>query len=727
MPGSSGHPFGKYVLLDRIAAGGMAEIFRAKYLAAAGVTKSVVIKRILPHYAGNRAFVSMFINEAKIACGLSHGNIAQVFDFGEIDGEYYLAMEHVYGQPLSRIARRAHELGVSVPTPFALFAIAEVCNGLHYAHTRCDDAGRPLGIVHRDVSPQNLLVGYEGEVKLVDFGIAKMRSAGGEGHTEHGALKGKFVYFSPEQARAKPLDGRSDIFATGIVLYELLTGRRPFEGKMMEVLGRIVKGELVPPSVLVPELPRELEETVMRALATRPEDRFQNALEMHDALHTYLHQTEPGFTSGAVGCFVRYLFRAELEAEGARPEVPAEFEEQLERWKRPTRPGSLRVPTWQEARPRRITTVETEVVPRRLLSGWRKVAAGAAALFVAGVALAFLFLPAGGRTFALTVTSRPPGATVLLDGEERGGETPARLEGLDATVAHRVELRLEGRRPFRTEVPPQSGEELALEAALDDLLVPGTAPLPSGVDLRDPVEDRLPPGPIAELPESRLQLVAREHAVSIPASPASRMRLDPAKTYRLSVEGVASLEGAGREQRLLSSVFYFGERVTGARTEGSFGQIRSDAPVEVSGLRALYGFILDDSPGDNSGALKIGVAERRSRSGEVLLVDPARNFIARTSRLARFSGLEPSVTYSVELTGTVDLGAGGGPAARLLYFVEAGDDPRLPRGGQGVLDAGVPLRVSGARSLWLLLPDDDPLDNSGELSVSISAQRTAGR
>ncbi|MGI5862304.1 MAG: serine/threonine protein kinase [Myxococcales bacterium] len=726
MPGSSGRKFGKYVLLDRLAVGGMAEIFRAKYLAAAGVTKPVVIKRILPTYAGNQAFVSMFINEAKIACGLSHGNIAQVFDFGEIDGEYYLAMEYVAGQPLSRVARRAHELGIGVSTPFALFVIAEACNGLHYAHTRCDEAGRPLGIVHRDVSPQNLLVGYEGEVKVVDFGIAKMRSAG-EGHTEHGALKGKYVYFSPEQARAKPLDGRSDIFATGIVLYELLTGRRPFDGKMMEVLGRIVRGELQPPSALVPDLPRELEEIVMRALATRPEDRFQNALEMHDALHTYLHQVEPGFTSGAVGCFVRYLFQADLEAEGARADVPAEFERQLERWKRPVRPSLQRVPARQEGSPRRITTVETEVVPRRLLSDWRRVAASAAALFAAGVALAFFLLPSGHPTFALSINSRPPGASIVIDGVERGEKTPARIKGLDATVAHQVELRLEGRRPFRADVPPQGGPELTLEAALDDLLVPGTAPPPSGIDLRDPVEDRFPPGPVAELPEARLQIVARKHAVSIPASPASRMRLDPAKAYVLTVEGVASLEGAGREQRLLSSVFYFGERVAGARTEGSFGQIRGDAPVEVSGLRALYGFILDDSPEDNSGALKIGVAEKRSRGGEVLLVDPARNFVARTSRFARFSGLEPSAAYSVELSGAVDLGAGGGPTSRLLYFVEAGDDPRLPRGGQGVIDAGAPLHISGARSLWLLLPDDDPLDNSGELSVSITLQRSAGR
>ena len=725
MPGKPGQPFGKYLLLDRIAAGGMAEIFRAKYVAVAGVTKSVVIKRILPHYAGNRSFVGMFINEAKIAVSLSHGNIAQIFDFGEIDGEYYLAMEYVYGQPLSKLVRRAYEQGIGVPTPFSLFVAAEICNGLHYAHSRCDDSGRPMGIVHRDVSPQNILVGYEGEVKLVDFGIAKMRSAS-EGQTEHGALKGKYVYFSPEQARAKPLDGRSDIFACGIVLYELLTGRRPFEGKMMEVLSRIVKGELLPPSVLVPDLPRELEAIVMRALAPRPEDRYQTALEMHDALHTYLHHTEPGFTSGAVGLFVRHLHRAELETDGVRLDVPDDFVEQLERWKQPVRKVSAREPTRQESR-RRITTVETEVALPGLFSGWRRrLAAGAAllALGALGAALA-LWTRGDAASFALAISSRPEGALLFVDGVDSGQRTPARVEGLDRTREHRLELRLEGRRPWRTLLAPTEQDEVTLEASLTDLAVPGTTSLPPGVEARDPVEDHFPAGPIATWPEARLKIVAAEHALSIPASPAARMRLEPERTYVLDVEGVASLEGTGREQRLLRSVFYFGERASGTRTAGSFGQIRPGQPVEVRGLRALYGFILDDSPEDNSGTLKLLVADKRSRRGEILYVDPARHFVARTSRLARFAGLDPEARYRVTVAGEADLGAGGGPVSRLLYFVDSGEDPRATGGGQGVLDGS--LEVAGGRALWLLLPDDDPLDNAGGLEVAIAPEAAAQR
>ena len=210
--------FGKYELLDRIAAGGMAEIFRARYEPAPGVTKQVVIKRILPHYAENKAFIAMFTNEAKIVMGLSHGNIAQVFDFGAIDGDYFLAMELVDGHPLSKVVKRARTLGIPVlPPEYAAFICAEMLKGLHYAHARLDEQGRPLKIVHRDVSPQNVLISYEGQVKLVDFGIAKARNASGE-ETAANAVKGKYAYFAPEQAKAKELDARTDVFAAGIVL-----------------------------------------------------------------------------------------------------------------------------------------------------------------------------------------------------------------------------------------------------------------------------------------------------------------------------------------------------------------------------------------------------------------------------------------------------------------------------------------------------------------------------
>ncbi|MFN7134944.1 MAG: serine/threonine protein kinase, partial [Myxococcales bacterium] len=331
MAGADGQKFGKYVLLDRLAAGGMAEIFRARFMAAAGVTKPVVIKRILPHYAGNHAFVSMFINEAKIAVGLAHGNIAQVFDFGEIDGEYYLAMEYVHGQSISKLAKKARAINLPFPIPIAIYVMAEACAGLYYAHSRADEQGRPLGIVHRDVSPQNIIVSFEGQVKLVDFGIAKARLAG-KNETEHGAMKGKYVYFSPEQTRSKPLDGRSDIFAAGICLYELLTGRLPFDGKMIDVLGRISRCEFDRPSLHNPNVAPELEQIVLKAMTLRAEDRFQTALEMNEALMQYLHTAWPRFSRNQVAHLAQYLCKEELEQEGVPLRLPEDFQHHLAEW-----------------------------------------------------------------------------------------------------------------------------------------------------------------------------------------------------------------------------------------------------------------------------------------------------------------------------------------------------------------------------------------------------------
>src|SRR5262245_10819107 len=181
--------FGKYELLARLAAGGMAEIFKARYPVAGGLSKQVVIKRILPHHAENPRFIRMLTNEARIAMGLSHGNIAQVFDFGEIDDDWFIAMEYVDGQSLSGVIKRAREEGIpTIPTSLAVLIAVEMLKGLHYAHTRLDEGGSPLELVHRDVSPQNVLLSYEGQVKLVDFGIAKAMAAG-RGETEPGIVK----------------------------------------------------------------------------------------------------------------------------------------------------------------------------------------------------------------------------------------------------------------------------------------------------------------------------------------------------------------------------------------------------------------------------------------------------------------------------------------------------------------------------------------------------------
>ncbi|QSQ13672.1 serine/threonine-protein kinase [Myxococcus landrumensis] len=329
-----GLDFGRYTLLERIATGGMAEIFRARMTAMAGVTKPVVIKKILPGFADKSAFVSMFVNEARIAAGLSHGNIAQVFDFGEVAGQYFIAMEWVDGHPLSRVLRRAREKGhYTLPQPLALLMTAEVLKGLAYAHTRLDDRGRPLHIIHRDVSPQNVLLSFEGQVKLVDFGIARARLAGGLMSDEPDGM-GKYAYFAPEQARGRELDARADIFAAGTLLYETLCGRRPFEGDAADVMRKIALGDFPRPRELSPDIPSALERILLTALAVEREQRYASAELFAESLTRYLNTTTPDISPSALAHFMGYLFEAELVADGRPVLLPREFLSQLARWTR---------------------------------------------------------------------------------------------------------------------------------------------------------------------------------------------------------------------------------------------------------------------------------------------------------------------------------------------------------------------------------------------------------
>jgi eukaryotic-like serine/threonine-protein kinase len=327
-------PFGRYQLLERLAVGGMAELYRARSVAAAGISKAVVVKKILPAFAGQRDFVRMFVNEARIAVTLSHGNIAQVFDFGEVDGEYYLAMEYVRGQPLSKVIRRAHALGLPwIPEEYALFAALEMSKGLHYAHTRSDEAHRPLHIIHRDVSPQNVIIGYEGEVKIVDFGIARARGATDSGLRE-GAVKGKYPYFSPEQARGDEVDLRTDIYATGVVLYQMCCGRLPHEGKMVQTMQSILRGKFPAPRVLNPGLSAELEHIILTAMAASPQGRFATAEVFGQTLSEQLHHSRARVSTRSLGELMSFLFEPELLADGVDLKHSRAVIEQVPTWRR---------------------------------------------------------------------------------------------------------------------------------------------------------------------------------------------------------------------------------------------------------------------------------------------------------------------------------------------------------------------------------------------------------
>lgn len=305
--------FGKYQLLKKLATGGMAEVWLARQTGIEGFERLLVIKRILPHLAGDDEFVKMFLNEARIAARLSHPNIAQIFDLGASSDSYFLAMEFIHGEDLGRIMRKAWASGPWMAPAHALRAVADACAGLHYAHTKADESGRPLKIVHRDISPQNILVGFNGEVKVVDFGIAK--AADQASLTRSGAIKGKFAYMAPEQAAGKPLDARSDIFALGLVLYELITGVRPLKRKTeLETLQAALACDIKPPSQ-VASVPAALDEVVMKALQKTADDRYRDARAFQMAIEEALVNQRWIASSVQLSEFMHELFKDRLQEE----------------------------------------------------------------------------------------------------------------------------------------------------------------------------------------------------------------------------------------------------------------------------------------------------------------------------------------------------------------------------------------------------------------------------
>jgi eukaryotic-like serine/threonine-protein kinase len=320
-------PFGKYLLLRQIAVGGMAEVYLARSSGPAGFEKECVIKRILPALALDAQFVQMFLDEARIAARLTHPNIVQMYDLGEIGAhDYFLAMEHVHGVDLQQILEAERARGGRIPLAIALRLCSSVAAGLFHAHNATSARGEPLGLVHRDVTPSNVMVSFDGATKILDFGIAK--AAAKATRTEVGVVKGKIPYMSPEQIQGETIDWRSDIFSLGTVLYELSTGQKPFDGANTATLSlQILHDDLKPPGLLVDRYPEALTQIVQRAMAKRPNDRFQSARELEDALDELLAQSGVRCGAHELGAYVEELFpgRRELLHDSAAVVLPVEF------------------------------------------------------------------------------------------------------------------------------------------------------------------------------------------------------------------------------------------------------------------------------------------------------------------------------------------------------------------------------------------------------------------
>jgi len=308
--------FGKYLLLERIAVGGMAQLYRAKITGAEGFERLIAIKMIHPHLSEDKDLVNAFIDEAKLAALLNHQNIVQIYDFGLMENSYFIAMEYLLGKDLRYIVHKSQKEGMPLTLEYALYITSRICSGLDYAHHLTDSKGEPLHIIHRDISPQNILITYEGEVKIVDFGIAKAASLNTA--TPDGIIKGKASYMSPEQASGQKIDFRSDIFSTGIILYELVTQKRMFTGDTWSILAKAREGKFEPPEAVMGGLPPKVYEILRKALAKEVDHRYPSCGEMLAEIEACLGELNWRPSARGLADYMKKLFEEEMEEESKR-------------------------------------------------------------------------------------------------------------------------------------------------------------------------------------------------------------------------------------------------------------------------------------------------------------------------------------------------------------------------------------------------------------------------
>jgi len=468
--------FGKYYLVDHIATGGMAEIFKAKTYSHGGFENLLVIKRILPHVGEKQDFVDMFIDEAKITVALQHPNIVRVYDFGKILDNYFIAMECVDGKDVRHLLKQLARTRQYLPYRFAAFIALETCKGLQYAHAKADLHGVSYEIVHRDISPSNVIVSYEGEAKVADFGIAKAESNAYE--TRDGVLKGKFEYMSPEQAAGDPIDARSDLFSLGIILWEMMTGRRLFKTDSETATLRKIRDEDVPaPSLCRPDVPPALEAIVLKALTRDRDARYQSAEEMAEDLRQFLFPATPDTLRHELMHFMQELFAEAIDAEKHRLTAGSAIAEQLKD----------RAPDWHGDTSATLSAVHTAV---RLV---------APTMVGGGVVLLLLLLLGGGGAYyawssgaldpwlsggeaVATVGTIDvmvvPEATLLVNGESKGQSSTQTLEGL-VPGDYVVRLEAEGHEPVERVVTVVAGQQVKVVEQLT-ALPPRTDVPPAG-------------------------------------------------------------------------------------------------------------------------------------------------------------------------------------------------------------------------------------------------------
>jgi serine/threonine protein kinase len=482
--------FGKYTLLRKIATGGMAELFLAIQKSVAGFEKLIVIKRILPAMNQDRGFIEMLLHEARIAATLSHANIVQIFDVGQHEGSYYIAMEHVHGEDLRSMVRQMRKKGVNeFPIEHAISIMLDVCGGLAYAHEKRDMDGSALGIVHRDISPQNVVVTFSGDVKIVDFGIAKSDNKM-QAETRSGKLKGKVPYMSPEQARGEVIDSRSDIFAVGVMLFELTTGKRLFKGQSeFETLKLICDRDYPLPSQVRPGYPADLELIIMRALTKDRAQRYQTARDMQADLEEFVRNERIPTSNLALTEFMEGLFAEKLTSQKQEMLEGKALADIIEL----QHPSGELLPG-DESSARLSQSVLSAPAAARTLTATdamraKKRGSGMAIVSVALVAM----LGAGGFYYwqhkqklvaaslhvdptppvapanrgSISVTSDPVGATIWIDGEMRSEVTPATISSLPTGRAIDLKLTKEGFELARqnvtlTDAEPTSAVNLTL-------------------------------------------------------------------------------------------------------------------------------------------------------------------------------------------------------------------------------------------------------------------------